>query len=60
MNDYGVDKAYEEFLDDFADQNTLVILISSSGNSPNIVNSILYCNERNIPYGILTAFDKNK
>ena len=59
MNDYGVDKAYEEFLDDFANEDTLIIFISSSGNSPNIINGILYCNENNIPYGILTAFDSN-
>jgi len=57
MNDYGVDNAYAEFLEDFANNETLVILISSSGNSWNIVNSILYCEKNDIPYGILTAFD---
>lgn len=59
MNDYGVEKAFEEYLDDFADKDTLVILISSSGNSPNIVNAILYCNKMGIPYGILTAFKRD-
>lgn len=59
MNDYGVENAFVEYLNDYADQDTLVILISSSGNSANIVNAILYCNEKGIPYGILTAFKPN-
>ena len=42
INDYGRDEAYVEFLKDFADKNTLVILISSSGNSNNVVNAGKY------------------
>jgi len=59
MNDYGVDIAYQKFLEAHADQETLVILISSSGNSLNIVKCVEYCETNNIPYGILTAFDEN-
>lgn len=44
-NDYGWDLAYRKFLEEFADEETLVILISSSGNSKNILNCAEYCKE---------------
>ena len=59
INDYGRDLAYVEFLRDFADKNTLVILISSSGNSMNIFNSVVYCKSLNIPTILLSGFDKD-
>ena len=59
INDYGRDNAYAEFLDDFAGKDTLVILISSSGNSMNIVNAAKYCENSNITYLVLTGFNKN-
>lgn len=59
INDYGMDNAYRQFLEFFADDSTLVILISSSGNSSNLTNCVFWCENNNIPYGILTAFDKN-
>lgn len=59
INDYGRDNAYAEFLDDFAGKDTLVILISSSGNSMNIINAAKYCEDNNITYLALTGFDKN-
>jgi len=42
-NDYGWDNAYTKFIEHFAVKNTLVILISSSGNSQNILNAAEYC-----------------
>ena len=48
INDYGRDRAYVEFLDDFVEKTTLVILISSSGNSMNIVNAAQYLEDKNI------------
>jgi len=57
MNDYGVENSYMEFLKDYADLETLVILVSSSGNSANIVKATEYCEAMSIPYGVLTAFD---
>ena len=42
-NDYGWDFAYTKFLEHFAEVDTLVILISSSGNSQNILNCADYC-----------------
>ena len=56
MNDYGVDESYKKYLEAFADEETLVILISSSGNSQNILNCVEYCSENKIAYGVLTAF----
>tara|TARA_Y100000593_G_C4211674_1_gene287148 strand:- start:259 stop:777 length:519 start_codon:yes stop_codon:yes gene_type:complete len=57
MNDYGIDEAYVKFLDEFSNMDTLVILISSSGNSKNIVNSCRYCSTNNIPYVTMTGFE---
>ncbi len=45
-NDYGWDNAYTKFIEDFADQNTLCILISSSGESKNILNAAEYCSDK--------------
>lgn len=42
-NDYGWDYAYTKFLEHFAREDSLVILISSSGNSKNILNAAEYC-----------------
>lgn len=59
INDYGSDDAYAEFLDDFTEKDTLVILISSSGNSMNIINAAKYCEDNKIVYLALTGFNKN-
>ena len=37
-NDYGWENAYVKFVEHFAEKDTLIILISSSGNSQNILN----------------------
>lgn len=58
INDYGSENAYAKFLENFADKDTLVILISSSGNSQNIVNSAEFCVQNNINFGMLTGFDE--
>lgn len=58
INDYGRDEAYKMFLQHFADHRDFVILISSSGNSQNIVNSANYCNTAGIDFAILTGFDE--
>lgn len=58
-NDYGYDFAFLEFLKQFVSTNSLVILISSSGNSKNIINCAEYCAVNSIPFIILTGFDKN-
>jgi D-sedoheptulose 7-phosphate isomerase len=48
-NDYGWDNAYKMFLEHFVEERTLVILISSSGNSENILNCAEYCVKNVIP-----------
>ena len=57
INDFGMENAYKKFLEFYADQETLIILISSGGESKNIINCSKYCEENNIPYGILTWFN---
>ena len=59
INDYGRDEAYVEFLKDFADKDTLVILISSSGNSMNIFNCARFCKSLGIKFLLLSGFDKD-
>ena len=56
-NDYGYENTFSQYLSEFSTQNSLVILISSSGNSKNILNSALYCKNNNINYIILSGFD---
>tara|TARA_R110001592_G_scaffold52148_7_gene159810 strand:+ start:7200 stop:7697 length:498 start_codon:yes stop_codon:yes gene_type:complete len=57
INDYGRDEAYAKFLEHFATEDTLVILISSSGNSQNICNAARYCIETATQFITLTGFD---
>jgi len=59
MNDYGIEDAYMKFIEHFSQKNTLVILISSSGESKNIVNAAQYCNENNLDLITLSGFDSN-
>ena len=58
-NDYGWDNAYTKFIEHFSEVDSLVILISSSGKSLNIINSASYCFENAIPFIILSGFDKD-
>jgi len=58
-NDYGQDEAYRQFLSDFYTPNTLIIFISSSGNSPNIINAAKYCENNKIPFMALSGFDSS-
>ena len=59
INDFGMSKAYVKFLNFYSDKKTLVILISSGGESKNIVNSVRFLEKKNISYGVLTGFKKN-
>lgn len=59
INDYGQDKAYEKFLESFSNSESLVILISSSGESKNIINSLRYCQENKLPHVVLTGFSED-
>jgi D-sedoheptulose 7-phosphate isomerase len=57
INDFGMESAYEQFIRDFHTDHTLIILISSSGNSSNIVRCADYCVSAGLPLIILTGFD---
>ena len=57
-NDIGVENAYAQFIKDFAEDDTLVILISSSGNSPNIIKAADFCVHRGLRLVTLSGFDR--
>ncbi|MDA9746635.1 hypothetical protein N9V09_04430 [Prochlorococcus sp. AH-736-K20] len=59
INDFGMENAYKKFIEYHSDPDTLIILISSGGESKNIVNCANYCEAKRIPYGILTGFAKD-
>jgi len=59
INDYGMELAYVQFLKEFCEKDAFVILISSSGNSLNIVNCLEYCGQNDIAYALLTGFKEN-
>ena len=59
INDFGIEEAYKQFLINFASPDTFIILISSSGNSMNIINAAKYCEENKIKYASLSGFSFN-
>jgi len=56
INDYGMENAYSQFIDEFSTDTTLIILISSSGNSENIHRCASLCRDRNLNTVLLTGF----
>lgn len=56
INDFGMENAFQKFLEYHSDKDTLSILISSGGESKNILNCARFCEEENLPYGILSGF----
>ncbi len=59
INDYGIEQAYAKFIEHFFESGTVVILISSSGNSMNIIKAAEYCKNNNIDMVTLSGFDIN-
>ena len=57
-NDYGHENWIKEAIKAYTQKNDILILISSSGTSNNIINAAKYCNENNIPLITLSGFDK--
>ena len=56
-NDYGQENAYAQFLKEFViPDDTLVVLISSSGNSENMIRCADWCEDNLIPTVTLTGF----
>lgn len=58
-NDYGYENWLKKALEIFCDKNDLVILISSSGNSPNIINAANYIKKKKIGLVTFSGFSKN-
>lgn len=59
-NDYSYEKAMVEFLRiEGVTKEDMVITISSSGNSPNIVNVLNYCKENNVKSLALSGLKKD-
>ena len=58
-NDYGYENTFLQFLKEFSSSSSLVILISSSGNSKNILNCAEYCKTNNLKFIILSGFNEN-
>ena len=58
-NDFGYDWAYQKFLEYYVEIDTLVIIMSSGGESENMINCLNWCEENKISYGVLTGFSEN-
>jgi len=58
-NDYGYENWVAKAIEFYKDPGDMVILISSSGNSPNVVNAAKYCNANEIPVVSFTGFNSD-
>ena len=58
-NDFGYQNWVVEALRIYLDQSDFVVLISSSGESQNIVNAISFLKKSNVDFVTLTGFKKN-
>ena len=54
-NDFGYDWAYQKFLEYYVEEDTLVIIMSSGGESTNMINCMNWCEENKVSYGVLTG-----
>lgn len=57
-NDYGYENWVKEALNSYADDGDLLICISSSGTSKNIINGAKFAKKKNCKIVTLTGFDK--
>ena len=58
-NDYGFENWIAQALDSYSDANDVVILISSSGRSENIINAAHFCREKKLKLITLSGFGPN-
>ena len=58
-NDFGYESAYQKFLEYYVEDETLVILMSSGGESKNILNCLEWCECCKVDYGVLTGFQSD-
>ncbi|MCT4581224.1 MAG: SIS domain-containing protein [Flavobacteriales bacterium] len=57
-NDYGYENAMKEWLSIYMDKEDLLIAISSSGNSKNIINAVDYANKLGANTITLSGFER--
>ena len=58
-NDYGYENWVKEAIKAYTNKNDMMILISSSGTSKNIVNAAKFCKKNSIDLITLSGFKKN-
>ena len=58
-NDFGYENAYKKFLEYYVEKETLVVLMSSGGESKNILNCLEWCEYYKVDYGVLTGFQSD-
>ena len=56
-NDYGYENWVAKALEAYADENDSIVLISSSGSSPNIINGVKQARLMNLPVITLSGFN---
>jgi D-sedoheptulose 7-phosphate isomerase len=59
-NDDGYDSIFSQQLITFAKQEDILIAISGSGNSPNILRAVIWANENNLNTISVTGYDGGK
>ena len=58
-NDYGHENWMKEAVKAYCSKKDLIILISSSGNSKNIINAAKFCKQKDIDLITFSGFNKN-
>jgi D-sedoheptulose 7-phosphate isomerase len=58
-NDFGYDNAYKKFLEYYVEDDTLVIIMSSGGESKNMLKCVDWCEDNKVSYGVLTGFNSD-
>lgn len=58
-NDFGYENAYQKFLEYYVEKDTLVIIMSSGGESQNMLNAQKWCEDNKVSYGVLSGFRAN-
>jgi len=55
-NDFGYENAYQKFLEYYVENDTLVIIMSSGGESKNMLRAQEWCEQNKVSYGVLSGF----
>lgn len=58
-NDYGYENWVKKTVEIFANRNDLIILLSASGNSKNMINAAKYCKIKKINFYSITGFNES-